>query len=42
MFNRFGIAYQPALAVVRADGSVETVAGAVDDSLLDQIVAEAG
>ena len=42
VYNRFGIAYQPAMAVVRADGSVETVAGAIDGALLDQIVAEAG
>ena len=42
VFNRFGIAYQPAMAIVRADGSVETVAGAVDGELLDQIVSEAG
>ena len=42
VFNRFGIAYQPAMAIVRADGSVETVAGAVDGELLDQIISEAG
>jgi hypothetical protein len=30
------------MAVVRSDGSVETVAGAIDGTLLDQIVAEAG
>ena len=41
MFARFGVAYQPALAIVTADGSVETVAGAVDESLLDQILSEA-
>ena len=42
VFDRFEIPYQPAMAVVRADGSVETVSGAVDEALLDQIVAEAG
>jgi peroxiredoxin len=42
VFARFGIVYQPALAVVTADGGVETVAGSVDGTLLDQIVAEAG
>ena len=42
VFARFGIVYQPALAVVTADGGVETIAGAVDGTLLDQIVAEAG
>ena len=41
VFARFGIVYQPALAVVTSDGGVETVAGAVDGTLLDQIVAEA-
>jgi hypothetical protein len=42
VFNRFGISYQPAIVVVRADGSTELIAGAVDDELLEQIVAEAG
>jgi peroxiredoxin len=41
VYSRFGVAYQPALAVVRTDGSVETVAGAIDGPLLQQIVAEA-
>ena len=41
VYSRFGVAYQPALAVVRTDGSVETVAGAIDGPLLEQIVAEA-
>jgi hypothetical protein len=40
VFNRFGISYQPALVVVGVDGSTETVAGAVDDDLLRQIIAE--
>ena len=42
VFNRFGISYQPAIVVVRTDGSTELIAGAVDDELLEQIVAEAG
>ena len=42
IFNRFGIAYQPAMAIIRADGGVETIAGAVDTALLEQIVNEAG
>ena len=42
VFNRFGISYQPAIVVVRADGSTELIAGAVDEELLEQIVAEAG
>ena len=41
VFNRFGISYQPALVIVGTDGSTETVAGAVDDSLLEQIISEA-
>jgi len=41
VFNRFGISYQPALVIVGTDGSIETVAGAVDDSLLEQIITEA-
>ena len=41
MFNRFGIVYQPALVVVNTDGSTETVAGAVDATLLRQIISEA-
>lgn len=40
VFNRFGISYQPALVIVGTDGSTETVAGAVDDSLLEQIISE--
>ncbi len=42
VFNRFGISYQPALVVVKTDGSTELVAGAVDGDLLDQIISEAG
>jgi peroxiredoxin len=42
VFNRFGISYQPAIVVVRTDGSTELIQGAVDDELLEQIVAEAG
>jgi peroxiredoxin len=42
VFDRFGISYQPAIVVVRADGSTELIAGAVDDELLEQIVTEAG
>ncbi len=42
VFNRFGVSYQPALVVVKTDGSTELVAGAVDGDLLDQIISEAG
>jgi len=41
IFDRFGVAYQPALVVVKADGSTETVTGAVEPELLDQIISEA-
>jgi hypothetical protein len=40
VFARFGVVYQPAIAIVATDGSVETIAGAVDRTLLDQIIAE--
>jgi peroxiredoxin len=41
VFDRFGVAYQPALVIVNTDGSTELVAGAVDEDLLGQIIAEA-
>lgn len=40
VFSRFGVAFQPALVIVKADGSTETIAGAVDATLLDQIITE--
>ena len=40
VFARFDVAYQPALVIVKEDGGIETVAGAVDESLLDQIISE--
>ncbi len=40
VFARFDVAFQPALVIVKVDGSMETVAGAVDESLLDQIISE--
>jgi len=40
VFNRFDVSYQPALVIVNTDGSTESVAGAVDESLLDQIISE--
>jgi len=40
VFARFGVAYQPAMAIVATDGSVETIAGAVDRQLLEQIIGE--
>jgi peroxiredoxin len=41
VFDRFDISYQPALVIVNTDGSTETVAGAVDEELLGQIISEA-
>lgn len=41
VYERFDVAFQPALAIVKTDGSIETVAGMVDDTLLDQIISEA-
>jgi hypothetical protein len=41
IYERFGIASQPALVIVKADGTTETLAGAVDELLLDQIISEA-
>ena len=40
VFERFGVAFQPALVIVQPNGSTETVAGAVDSTLLDQIISE--
>jgi hypothetical protein len=40
VFARFGVAYQPAMAIVKADGSIESIAGAVNGELLDQIISE--
>ncbi len=41
VFDRFGVAYQPALVIVNTDGTTELVAGAVDEDLLAQIISEA-
>lgn len=41
VYARFGIAYQPAIVIVSPDGSTETIAGAVDAPLLEQIISEA-
>ena len=41
VFSRFDVAFQPALAIVKTDGSIESVAGAVNSDLLDQIISEA-
>ncbi|MGB0112306.1 MAG: redoxin domain-containing protein [Ilumatobacteraceae bacterium] len=41
VYDRFGVSYQPAIVIVKADGSTELIAGAVDGDLLDQIISEA-
>ena len=41
VFDRFGVSYQPALVVVKTDGSVELIAGAVEPELLAEIISEA-
>ncbi len=41
VFSRFDVAFQPAFVIVKTDGSTETVAGALDETLLDQILSEA-
>ena len=41
IYSRFDVVYQPAMAIVKTDGSVETIAGAVDGELLNQIISEA-
>jgi peroxiredoxin len=41
VFDRFGVAFQPALVIVQTDGSTELLAGAVDETLLEQILSEA-
>ena len=41
VFSRFDVSYQPAMVIVKADGSIESIAGAVNGDLLDQIISEA-
>ena len=41
MFARFQIAGQPALAIIRPDGEVQTLLGAADDALLDSLISDA-
>lgn len=40
VFRRFDVAFQPAFVIVKADGSTETLAGAADEALLNQIISE--
>jgi peroxiredoxin len=41
VFSRFGVPSQPALVVVRPDGSVEQYLGAVEPDQLEQLFAAA-
>ena len=41
MFRRFGVASQPAIAIVRPDGEVQTVLGAADEAFLDGLLEDA-
>lgn len=41
VFVRFGVGYQPAIAVVTPDGEVRTILGAADPDLLDTILSDA-
>ena len=41
IYDRFAIPVQPAVVVVRPDGHVETLFGAVDGAELDQLVNDA-
>ena len=41
MFSRFGVASQPAFAIVHPDGTVETLLGAADEELLDSLIQQA-
>ncbi len=34
MFSRFGVAYQPAFAIVTADGEVQTLSGSADEATI--------
>lgn len=41
MYGRFGIASQPALAIIHPDGEVETLFGAADEELVDSLIQRA-
>jgi hypothetical protein len=38
VYDRFEIPYQPAFALVDADGNVETLIGSADDAVLDMLI----
>ena len=41
VFTRFQVTGQPAIAIVTAEGEVQTLLGAADDDLLDAILSDA-
>jgi peroxiredoxin len=41
VYERFQIPYQPAFAVVRPDGQVETLLGSAGDDVIDMIIRDA-
>ena len=41
MFSRFEVATQPAIAIIRPDGEVQTLFGAADEALLDSLITDA-
>ncbi len=41
VFTRFGVASQPAFAVIRPDGEVQTLLGSADESFLDSLIEDA-
>ena len=41
VYSRFGVAAQPAIAIVSPDGEVQQIFGAVDDGTLDAILSDA-
>jgi len=41
IYDRFEVPYQPAFAIVRPDGTVETLLGAGDDAIIDMLISAA-
>ena len=41
IYARFGVPGQPAFAIIRPDGEVETLIGAADEAVLDGIITDA-
>ena len=41
IYDRFEIPYQPAVVVVRPDGTVETLYGEADEAVLDELIGDA-